>query len=178
MLMNLVLERQTGSYVSPIPGKLTEKVPFRLACLEPTLSDEVCAACVRVKDKLNKHQFKGSGSHDECTTILVQLRKKFPENFAQVRYVPTNYRGRRRCPSSRDNHSATIVSHSLECFFDGNGLDAVLMPISPTLPFLRNEVAGTDVFTPERIVWNNYSSAGEPASRRYADNFVGHISVF
>ena len=54
---------------------------------------------------------------------------------------------------------------------------AVLMPISPTLPFLRNELIGADAYTPERKVWVNDSSA-HPEQRCYADYFYWpHFSI-
>lgn len=63
-------------------------------------------------------------------------------------------------------------------FFDANAIDAVLMPISPTLPFLRNELIGADAYTPERKVWVNDSSAHPPEQRCYADYFYWpHFSI-
>ena len=50
------------------------------------------------------------------------------------------------------------------------------MPISPTLPFLRNEIPGEDAYSPERKVWVNES--GTPEQRRYADYFYWpHFSI-
>lgn len=49
------------------------------------------------------------------------------------------------------------------------------MPISPTLPFLRNEILGADAYTPERNVWVNDS---QPQQRCYADYFYWpHFSI-
>ena len=179
----MVLERQTSRAT---PVKLTEKVPFRLACLaevctgskspEPTLSDAVRGAFVRIQEKLKQHQFQGHGSHDDCRTVLTELRKKFPENFAQVSYDLY-----RQILADKDAVflPETVVRrqwcHTVwNAFFDANGLDAVLT----TLPFLRNEVAGTDAYTLERVVWNNDSPAGEPVPRCYAEYFYWpHFSI-
>ena len=188
-LLNSVLERQTGivsevsekqrSPTSPPPKQfrltfLSEMCPNRPEPLEPALSDAVRASFHSLQEKLK--QYSGSNT----SSVVVPLRAAFPEDFADISY--SLYR---QILANKETafHPDVMIRRQWcrtvwNAFFDANGVDAVLMPISPTLPFLRNEVVGTDAYTPERFVWTN-DSVGKPAEpRSYADFFYWpHFSI-
>ena len=175
-LMNAVLERIP--LVAPVAGA------FRLALLsevcpsdplEPKLSDAVDVAWCRLRDKMQQEY------PDAPRWLVRTVRKKFPENFAQVSY--NLYQQILADPDFALLPEARIRRQWCQAvwnaFFDANGIDAVLLPISPTLPFLRNEVAGTDAYTPDRIIWTNDSLTGESPQPRCSDEYFywPHFSI-
>ena len=171
-LMNRVLERHVCLAKPPfrlaILSELAPDVVVGTGPLEPPLGRAVREALLRLPSSLNALK----------EVSLVTLQKTFPLNFAAVSYDLYH-----QILKDRDKAlDPVVISQRHWCkavwdaFFDANGLDAILMPISPSLPFLRNEVADMDAYTPERMIWVNDGDG--PQARRYADFFYWpHFSI-
>ena len=141
-LMNRVLERHVCLASPPFRlamlSELAPGVMLGSRPLEPPLGRAVREAVLRLPSCLEGLQ----------AVKLVTLQKTFPGNCA-----PVSYDLYHQMLKDRDKAlDPVVVSQRHWCkavwnaFFDANGLDAILMPISPSLPFLRNEVAGMDAY--------------------------------